>query len=41
MPHLSEHRRNAAEELLQIFNQDRVSGNRHFLEIDESEISAR
>lgn len=40
IPHLRGHRRNAVEELLQIFNQEYVAHNQHFLEIDETVIQA-
>lgn len=40
IPYLRGHRRNAVEELLQIFNQEFVAQNPHFLEIDESQIQA-
>ncbi len=41
IPYLGEHKRNAVEELLQIFNQDRISRDKHILEINDSDIHER
>ncbi len=41
IPHLGEHRRTAVEELLQIFNQSRISNDKHILNINETDIDPR
>lgn len=41
IPHLGEHKRNAVEELLQIFNQKHITADKHILEINETDIRER